>query len=69
MSNLYLYSGITVAIAGTKDITLPEDSTQLFSNTWPEGDMFAYNWELLKGPRRGTLHGRNLKDITLNNVS
>ena len=58
-----------MAIAGVKDLILPQDSTQLFSNTWPEGGQLAYNWELLKGPRGGTVQGRDQKDITLNDVS
>ena len=58
-----------MAIAGDKELTLPQDSTHLFSNTWPEGGQLAYNWELLRGPRGGTLQGRDQKDITLDDVS
>ena len=58
-----------MAIAGKSVITLPTDSTHLFSNTWPDSRSFSYQWELLKGPHGGTLSGRDQKDITLSNVS
>ena len=62
-------TGITVAIAGSKVITLPTDSTHLFSSAWPELPSVQYEWELLRGPHGGTLSGRNQKDIILSNVS
>ena len=74
MATLILWpwpTAITVAAIGDTEITLPENTAQIFASTWPEpkysGD-FTYSWVKLFGPGEGTISGENNKNIQLTGV-
>ena len=55
--------------SGDTDITLPENEVKIFSNVWPDVGEFTYKWEEISGRGKGTLSGKNEKDVTLTGVS
>lgn len=67
-----LSAGLTVSIAGEWNMTLPVDSTRLFSSTWPKPrypDMFGYRWQKVSGPSKGILNGIDKNELELTEVS
>lgn len=61
-----------VSLAGEKDLTLPTDSTHLFSSTWPlprNPEMVEYRWEKVGGPNKGSLSGIDKKELEMTGVS
>ena len=61
-----------VSLAGESELTLPVDSTHLFSSTWPiprHPEMVEYRWEKVGGPNKGALSGTDRKDLEMTGVS
>lgn len=62
---------LVVSFAGERNLTLPSDSTHLFSSTWPQPqpqEKFVYSWEKVSGPNQGYLNGFASKDLEMSNL-